>query len=564
MIWNFAYTPQIWPAVLTTLLLIVLALYAWYRRYVPGAIPFAIGSALGALWMAGYGLEIASVGIAGKIFWVKFQAIWQLPATTAITCFILEYAWPGRWVTRRVLVILSVPLLAFLVLTLTNNSHHLLWQEFVFDGTVIPVRAPLLVLFIIYGYLLFIVNIIVLVWLFWQSPPHRWAVVSMLIGQIGFRSLYFLDLSNIFSSDVHIYVLGISILIFVYAIVLFGFRIFDPIPLARRTMIEQQRDGMLVLDPQGQVVYLNAAAEQILGTTLKKIQNKPISLIIPSLPALSLPFPSDATNSKQIQLKSESKMETRSYELDLLPLNDFRGLPIGFLFLLHDVTGQVRSQAQILEQQRALATMNERERLARELHDELSQQLAAINVQAQLVDSLLEVGQVDQAHEQLQRLAKTARETQVDVRGEIHKLSKGIAQGNGFLGALRQYIGSFQQLYGIDTELNLPVIGQAITCAPLAEVQLLRIVQEAFTNIRKHAFATHVCVTLVCEAGFLKLMIKDDGVGFDQKSLYSSSHTFGLGIMSERAEEVNGRVEVTSAHGKGTQVTVVIPLNSEK
>ena len=94
---------------------------------------------------------------------------------------------------------------------------------------------------------------------------------------------------------------------------------------------------------------------------------------------------------------------------------------------------------------------------------------------------------------------------------------------------------------------------------------MLRIVQEAFTNIRKHARAMHVRVALTREPGCLKLTIEDDGIGFDPQNLPSPRQTFGLGIMSNRAEEVNGRVEVKSAPGKGTKVTVVVPkVTSER
>jgi hypothetical protein len=101
---------------------------------VPGALRFSIGSLLAALWAAGSVMEYAAVDVATKIFWVKVQAIWQLPTVTAITCFTLEYTWPGRWLTRRNLALLSIAPLLFLGLTLTNNLHHLLWTGFRFDG----------------------------------------------------------------------------------------------------------------------------------------------------------------------------------------------------------------------------------------------------------------------------------------------------------------------------------------------------------------------------------------------------------------------------------------------
>jgi signal transduction histidine kinase len=251
------------------------------------------------------------------------------------------------------------------------------------------------------------------------------------------------------------------------------------------------------------------------------------------------------------------------YEIDVSPLRDFRGLPVGRLLLLHDVTEHRRSQELILDQQRVLATLTERERLGRELHDGFSQDLALINLQAQLVSGLLETGQKEQALAQLQVLAKAARDTQVDVRAEISKLAHSKAQGQDFLGAITHFTETFQQTYGIETEWVVPAAHQAISLTPAVEAQLLRIVQESFTNIRKHAGATRVTVSLKRENGCLELAIEDNGKGFDPQSLPAAGRSFGLGIMSARAGEVNGRLDVNSTPGKGTRVSVFIPVDGE-
>ncbi|UCD99710.1 MAG: PAS domain S-box protein, partial [Chloroflexota bacterium] len=386
MTWSYVYTPHIWPSVFTTLLLIVLASYAWYHRSVPGALPFAIGCLAGALWMAGYGMEVAAIGTAGKIFWVKFQAIWQLPGVTAITCFILEYAWPGRWITRRVLVIFSLPLLLLLALALTNNIHHLLWLDFIIDGTVTPIRAPVLWLFIFYGYLLFIINISVLVWLYSRSPPHRWPVAILLTSQVGIRSLYILNFANIQRSDIPIDVIGISILILGYAIVLFGFRILDPVTMAQQALIERMHDSLLVLDLQGRVETLNPAAERLFCTSNAEVKGKPVSEL---LPGLLDEHPAETAESEielSLEIKQgDSTQEIRHYTLTNSLLKDFRDLKVGRLLLLHDITTQKQAQQQILEQQRALAMLNERTRLARELHDSVGQVLGYVSMQAQAI-----------------------------------------------------------------------------------------------------------------------------------------------------------------------------------
>ncbi len=562
MTWNYAYSPNIWPSILSALLLLALAVYGARRRHLPGVTSFVMANLFAAAWAIGSVMEIAATSLATRIFWVKFQAIWMLPSSTAMTCFVLEYAWPGRWLTRRNLALLSIPPLLLMGMILTDHKLHLMWRSFNLDGSAFSQLGLGGWIGIIYSYGLVFLNIGLLAWLFLHSPPQRWPVAIMLTGHIVFRILFFMHRVNLIHFDFPLDLIGLAFLALTYAIALFGFRIFDPVLLARQVTIQQLRDGMLVMDSQQRVVSLNPAAERILGAYAKQVQGKPIIDLLPKLPRPGSLQPDLSAFQSPFEMILDLGGETRCYELDFSPLNDFRGLSVGHLLLLHDVTEQRRSQAQILEQQRALATLNERERLAHELHDELAQELALINLQAQLVSGLLAAGQAERAQGQLQILAEAAREAQVDVRTEISKLSHRITQAHGLPGALNQYIDTFQKTYGIETELILPELDHKISIPPMVEVQLLRIIQEAFTNIRKHARAKHASVALTQEPECLKLVIADDGVGFDPQSLPVSRQSFGLGVMSARAQEVNGQLEVQSTPGTGARVTVIIPMEA--
>ncbi len=563
MTWNYAYTPTIWPSFLTALFLLAMAYYAARRRSVPGVLPFMFACLFSAVWAAGSVMEYAAVDLAPKIFWIKFQTACQLPAATAATCFVLEYSWPGRWLTRRNLVLLSIVPLLVLGLIATDHINQFVWLSFRLDGAVAtPLLGPGGWLAIIYSFGLVILSLFVFAWLFLHSPQHRWPVAIMVAGHIGVRTMYVLDTANLIHSVLPLGVLGLGFMALMYAIALFGFRIFDPIPLARRTTIEQLHDGMVVLDPYGRVVGLNPAAERILGAPLKRIQGKPITQVLPTLPELSSFLTSDASLSKSVELNGGPGGGRRWYELDLSPLQDFRGLPVGRLLLLHDLTTQKQAQAQLLEQQRALAVLKEREQIARELHDELSQELAFINAQAQSIVDLLSSGDTEQASARMQLLAKIAREAHVDVRGQISKLSLNIRTEEGFQGALQRFLEAFQRMYGIQAELVLDQDQPMSYLEPTTEVELLRIIQEAFTNIRKHACATRVLVSLAAQPGELVVTIEDNGVGFDAAQP-PTGQTFGLHLMFERAVEIGGRIEVQSVPGQGTRVSVAVPLRSE-
>ena len=560
--WNYDYTPQIWPAIFTVFLLLVVAGVVWRKRSVPGAVPFFIGLLFAILWATGSILEYSAVDLSTKIFWVKFQAIWQIPSATTMTCFLLEYVWPGRWLTKRNLVLLAIIPLLVMGLILTENLHHLVWGAASFKlgiGTNIthpPFGGPASWVIVGYIYLLGVVNLIVLVWLFLRSPMHRWPVVLILFAQISGRLLYTFESNLTVQTALPFDVLLLLYMALFYFVALFVFRLFNPVALARQTVMEQLNEGVLVLDHQGRVVSLNPAAEKIFGAPIQQVKGSPIQEILSYYPQENL----ESKNNSTIELSLNMNGSARDFSMAISTLNDWHGFNVGRLLLLQDVTERNLAQAKLLEQQRTLATLKERNRLARDLHDELAQDLNLINMQAQLVSGLLEAGQDEEARKQLLVLAKAAREAHLDIRGEIGKLTQRVDSIEGFPGSLRYITTSFQESNGVEVELTLPDDLSEISIAPSTEVQLLRIVQESFTNIRKHAQAKHVHVELSREPDRILLLIQDDGVGFEPAKIPVSKDSYGLGIMSQRAAEVGSQLEISSTPGKGTKIRIEVPL----
>jgi hypothetical protein len=194
---GFSYTPEIWPTVISLIILVLLGWHGWRHRNMAGALPFSIACLFGFLWATGNLLEIAAVDLTAKIFWVQFQALWHLPSVTAVFFFVMEYTHPHRWLTRRMVILFSiVPLLgAFLILT--NEMHNLMWTGFTFDGSIHEVPGNAYWILIVYIYLIGFANIVLFSGLFILSPPHRWPVGLMLIGQVGARIIYLLNAQEV-------------------------------------------------------------------------------------------------------------------------------------------------------------------------------------------------------------------------------------------------------------------------------------------------------------------------------------------------------------------------------
>jgi signal transduction histidine kinase len=227
----------------------------------------------------------------------------------------------------------------------------------------------------------------------------------------------------------------------------------------------------------------------------------------------------------------------------------------------HQYMEQIQAEEKLSQQQRMLAILQERESLARELHDSVGQVLGYLNTQAQAVSVLWTQGQMHEAFQHLQRLVEVVQHVQVNVREQIESLHRGTTHRLSFLAALEQFLAEFRQECQISVELVHVEKWRSSNIDPDIETQLLSIVQEALTNVRKHALAQHAWVMLDLRDDQAVITIADDGKGFalDQIPNINGRH-FGLQIMQDRTQEIGGRFEVQSAPGWGTQVKVKVPL----
>jgi signal transduction histidine kinase len=205
-----------------------------------------------------------------------------------------------------------------------------------------------------------------------------------------------------------------------------------------------------------------------------------------------------------------------------------------------------------------LAVTAERLGIAHEMHDGLAQVLAAVNAKAQAVREHLRAGRGEEAARQLDQLAAAAREVYASVRESITGLRGVVASPDWRLTAtLEEYAVSWADQNGIACEVRLD---PEVRLAPATELQLLRIVQEALANVRKHAAAQRAEVRLERRDGCVTLTVADDGVGFDPAGLgRSEMPRFGLATMRERAESIGGKLRVGAGVGGGTAVVVEVP-----
>jgi signal transduction histidine kinase len=208
------------------------------------------------------------------------------------------------------------------------------------------------------------------------------------------------------------------------------------------------------------------------------------------------------------------------------------------------------------------AIREERERISRELHDGMAQILGYVNTKVTAVRFMLKNKKQEVAEEHLIQLEEAARDLFVDIREAILGLRMNGQDGIGLAGAIREYSKKFSSLSKIPVDLKVNSGAESIAFDAEVEMQLLRIVQEALTNIRKHAFAEEAWIALMSNDKKITLTIGDNGRGFDPNSDSDEKRIqIGLQSMQERALAIGANFHVDSEPGAGTRVEVALDLN---
>jgi len=239
--------------------------------------------------------------------------------------------------------------------------------------------------------------------------------------------------------------------------------------------------------------------------------------------------------------------------------NRFSGVDLVWLECMADQIVIAIQHGIMTFRMQSLSIADERARIAREMHDGLAQVLGYINVQVQALEALLKQGKVEEVESELKIMREAVLTAHQDVRENILSLRTTLANEKGLIPATTEFLEEFGIQTGISVNFHYP-IGVELDLSSLAEVQLVCILREALTNVRKHAQAKKVEIKLSKTTNgkepCVTLLIHDDGKGFIENE---SKRTFGLQTMRERAISVNGQLTIHSSPGNGTTILCQIP-----
>ena len=370
-------------------------------------------------------------------------------------------------------------------------------------------------------------------------------------------------------------------------------------------IVDSSFDAIVSKTLDGVITFWNHSAEQLFGYTAAEAVGQYIFLIIP---------PERRAEEEEVLARLRRGERIEHFEtvrltkdgrripvsLTVSPIKDARGRVIGASKVARDISERALAQealrrahdeldervrertaeltrvneslrAEMAERERverqrmrlvarlAVAEESERRRIARDLHDQLGQQLTALRLTLEMLKAQ-SVGHAD-LRVQVETLQELARQLDQDVAFRVWELRPTALQEEGLHSALTNYVGNWSKHFGVKAQLRasratedrLPFI---------VETTLYRLAQEALNNVAKHARARQVDIVLERTADHWSLIIEDDGIGFDPSSGEVEQRGFGLVGMRERAALVGADLQIESAPGRGTTVILRMPASS--
>jgi two-component system sensor histidine kinase DegS len=275
---------------------------------------------------------------------------------------------------------------------------------------------------------------------------------------------------------------------------------------------------------------------------------------------------------REAQLREKRDDLERNYKSMMTILNQAEHLTmqvgVALSFLkgnLEDISDQLTDAAQKrnFASQIIKAQEEERRRVARDIHDGPAQTMANIIIQAEICEKLFEKD-IDRAKRELKELKEIVRGSLKELRKIIFDLRPSALDDLGLEAVVRRSCSEFQEDTGINTDFK--IFGDKMRMDSSIEVTLFRIIQEALSNIKKHAGAKNAVIKLETGKGLINLIIADDGSGFELNTRADDSEMqdhFGLMSIKERTELLNGSLNIESAPGKGTKIFITIPVKGK-
>ena len=565
----------------TTAINLVVTYISWQRRKSKGGLYFSLGMISITFWTLAAGFDYAAVEVPVKVFFATLEAWGYMIALPMFALFTLSFAGYEHMIEKnwvKALFIL-IPVSNILLIS-TNGLHGWVWDGFIqSEGNIVIFEHGTAFKWItINGYLTMFV-ILAALWI----AIRKGSDVTRRQGRLLLGATLFPLIANVAYQFLGGGVKGVdwtsvtfSVTGLLFLLALYGTRFMDIVPIAREKLMSSLGDGMIVLDTQNRIIDINDIAADMIGAELDTLLGKKLADFFSNVDPLS--------ESVDDELRTElifEKTDKRFFDVLVSPLYEGkRNKLLGRLIIARDITERKQagllleerlleiqelhqslqdSQAQLLEQQRALAVEEERQRMARNLHDSITQSINGMVLFSDTLASALEKGNLDHATRIMQRLRESARQSLKEARLMLYQWQdSGPERSTNLIQGLEDRIAAVESRVGVRTQLIHE--GSLEHCPVEWHENLYWLAVEALNNALKHAQARSVEIVIRCSPERLELEVIDDGIGFDIHKVEVGR--MGLKNLRDRADIIGGMLNIKSSPSKGTTVRFFIEIKA--
>lgn len=558
---SFDYNPYIWIYLVSAAILMLTVAYSIYCKNKEPL--WLITLSLIILWCLGYAFQISGTDVRTASFWyVLSNDVIGLKSPTTLLLWSLVITGRKKLITPASVGALLLLPVATDILNLTNASHSLVYRQMWMDASsgyplLQFIKGPWYWAINVYCMLELLAVVALLIK---AAFDHRllyrmqgYAIAAVVFVILMFIVVALMADSSILNYDLTPVVISIVVSCSSFA---FRFRMQEAIPVPRKAVIEKMTSAVLILDNRDRIMDMNKAAEEFFGFKSGKVCGFNIKDVLSDWPELV-----SAKMDKSVNY-CEFSQNDRFYKAYFSSLS-YERKSAGSIVIIQDITDYKMIEIQAQRQKQALIALQERNRLARELHDSLGQVLGYINMQIQLIRSMLPGGDTQAIDNSLASLSKVVEEANTEVREFIYEVKSTQVFKDGFFSSLDQYVSHIRQKFNVEIKIDNSDGLTDSDIGLMAGVQLFRIIQESITNVRKHACAKDVNIVFRRDDKNITVSVSDDGMGFNPQNV-NTEMSFGLEVMRERAKNIGGDLRIESAPGCGTTVTVALPSPSAR